>query len=186
MKYIIAAKKEDFPPCDGRACEVALFGKSNVGKSSLINHFAKSACAKTSSTPGKTKALFFYPVDEKCTFVDLPGYGYASVSQELKQLWQTLTEAYIKLRNPLCLLLIDLRRIPSEEDVNCLLWIQSYGHRLSVVFTKSDKVAKREREKLLAERVAFLKAAIDADIDFVDYSIDEGSSRQKLKRLLKL
>lgn len=128
--------------------EIALSGRSNVGKSSLINTLlGRKALARVSSTPGKTITINYYDVDGKFYIVDLPGYGYAKRSLESKKSWSTLTESFFT-DNPasdtikLVIQLIDIRTGPTEDDVMMINWLLENDIRFTVVLTKTDKLSK--------------------------------------------
>lgn len=152
--FVAAAfDRESFPKMmtqEGRPMsEIALVGKSNVGKSSLINHLLKSGkLAKTSSTPGKTQSINFFSVDGLLALVDLPGYGYAKVSQELRSKWSDLIDHYLHTRSTLqmILLLIDSRREPTEEDRAFIQWAVFNQKPILLVFTKTDKLTQSEKQ----------------------------------------
>ncbi|MDO4318074.1 MAG: ribosome biogenesis GTP-binding protein YihA/YsxC [Lachnospiraceae bacterium] len=130
--------------------EFAFVGKSNVGKSSLINSLVnRKALARTSSQPGKTQTINFYRLNEAFYFVDLPGYGYAKVSQELKAKWGKMIERYLKTSGQLKLvfLLVDIRHEPSGNDKDMYRWIVWHGFRPVVVATKLDKINRSQQEK---------------------------------------
>ncbi len=128
--------------------EIALVGRSNVGKSSLINTLVQRRnLARTSNTPGKTRAIYFYLVDGKFFLVDLPGYGYARVSREQQREWKNLVEAYLDKRKGYAMLLqvVDLRHPPSEADRQMANWIRHFAYPWRVVATKADKVPRGRR-----------------------------------------
>ena len=128
--------------------EVALVGRSNVGKSSLINHLLrKKSLAKVSSLPGKTQMLNFFSVDDQCYLVDLPGYGYSRSGKSLRASWSKLIETYLKERETLSLimLLLDLRHLPSKDDITFAKWIAAEKRSLLIVFTKADKLSKSQQ-----------------------------------------
>lgn len=132
--------------------EFAFSGKSNVGKSSLINALVnRKALARTSSQPGKTQTINFYHLNDSFYFVDLPGYGYAKVSQELKAKWGKMIERYLKTSSVLKLvfLLIDIRHEPSENDKNMYEWIVYNGFKPVVIATKLDKIKRSQKDKQL-------------------------------------
>lgn len=132
--------------------EIAFSGKSNVGKSSLINKLLnRKALARTSATPGKTATVNFYRV-ENVRFVDLPGYGYAKVSQAERLRWSELMEGYFNSDRDirLVLQLIDMRHPPTANDMDMLHYLQQTGLPYAVVLTKSDKLNQTERKKQLA------------------------------------
>lgn len=132
--------------------EIAFAGKSNVGKSSLINGLVnRKALARTSSQPGKTQTINFYNVNKECYFVDLPGYGYASVSKEVKQKWGKMIENYLHTSQVLkaVFLLIDIRHEPSNNDINMYEWILANGYEPIIIATKLDKIKRSQIQKHL-------------------------------------
>ena len=132
--------------------EIAFAGKSNVGKSSLINSLLnRKNLARTSSQPGKTQTINFYKVNSEFYFVDLPGYGYAAVSQEIKAKWGKMIERYLKKSNQLRMifLLIDIIHDPSANDKQMFDWIVSNGFTPVIIATKLDKIKRSEQAKKL-------------------------------------
>lgn len=132
--------------------EFAFAGKSNVGKSSLINALInRKSLARTSSQPGKTQTINFYNVEDALYFVDLPGYGYAKVSQEIKAKWGKMIERYLQKSNQLKLvfLLIDIRHEPSANDKNMYEWIEYNGFEPVIIATKLDKINRSQVQKHL-------------------------------------
>jgi len=129
--------------------EVAVIGRSNVGKSSLINAvLGQKGLMRVSNTPGRTRAVFFVGLDGKGFLVDLPGYGWAKVPLEMKRSWGQLVEAYLSRRPPgPALLLIDIRREPGEGDVQMAEWFRHYGRPFTVVMTKADKISRGQWKK---------------------------------------
>ncbi len=130
--------------------EVAFAGRSNVGKSSLINGFLKRrGLARTSSTPGRTQQINFFRINRKFLFVDLPGYGYARVSQEVKDSWMALIRSYLEQRDKLVqvILIVDSRIGPTPLDLQLLEWLQFNRLPFIVVSTKADKLSKGELQK---------------------------------------
>ena len=147
-RFIISAvSPEQFPRED--LPEFAFLGRSNVGKSSLLNALAaKEGLAKTSATPGRTQAINFFRIGENYQFVDLPGYGYARVPRAITNSWKSLIDAYLTDRRTLalCFLLIDARRGWMEKDLELRCWLESRNRRYMVVATKFDKL-KSQKEK---------------------------------------
>lgn len=134
--------------------EVAFAGRSNVGKSSLINALMnRKNYAKTSSQPGKTQTINFYNINDEFYLVDLPGYGYAKRSQELKKKWGRMIEGYLKDSKVLRLvfLLVDIRHRPNENDKQMYNWCVTYGYNPIIIATKEDKVKRSEKKKKLKE-----------------------------------
>ena len=139
--------------------EFAFAGKSNVGKSSLINSLInRKSLARTSAQPGKTQTINFYKVEEQLYFVDLPGYGYAKVSQETKEKWGKMIERYLKKSKQLKLvfLLIDIRHEPSVNDKNMYEWIEYNGFEPVIIATKLDKINRSQ----VAKHVKMLRTGL--------------------------
>ena len=148
-----AFKPDHYPPPD--SSEIAFAGKSNVGKSSLINTLLnRKGLAKTSQTPGRTQAINFFNVKGKINliFADLPGYGFAKVPQSVKKEWKNMVETYLSTRRNLRLLfvLIDIRRGISESDTELLQWLKYIGLPTIAVLTKADKLSKSQQQKQVA------------------------------------
>ena len=144
----VAVKPLQYP--DGGLAELAFVGKSNVGKSSLINvMLGRKSLARTSRTPGKTRTINFYNVEDKLMFVDLPGYGYAKISRETSQTWGAMIEGYLKKREELkaIILLIDIRHEPGKNDVQMFEWLRHYDKKMVVVATKADKLNRSQIAK---------------------------------------
>lgn len=130
--------------------EVAFAGKSNVGKSSLINGLVnRKALARTSSQPGKTQTINFYNVNQEIYFVDLPGYGYAKVSEKEKLNWGKMIERYLHQSEALkaVFLLVDIRHDPSTNDANMYEWILANGYQPIIIATKLDKIKRSQVQK---------------------------------------
>ena len=130
--------------------EIAFAGKSNVGKSSLINALVnRKALARTSAQPGKTQTINFYKVNDEVYFVDLPGYGYAKVSEEVKAKWGNLIERYLNESEMLkaVFLLVDIRHEPSANDKMMYNWIVEMGYNPIIIATKLDKIKRSQIQK---------------------------------------
>ena len=130
--------------------EIAFAGKSNVGKSSLINALMnRKSLARTSSQPGKTQTINFYNINDELYYVDLPGYGYARVSKEVKAKWGKLIERYLRNSKQLqCVfLLVDIRHAPSTNDVEMYEWILANGFYPIIIATKLDKIKRSQVQK---------------------------------------
>ena len=158
--------------------EICISGRSNVGKSSLINRIARRrGLAKISQTPGKTRALNYYRVDKCCFLVDLPGYGYAKVSKTQRREFAGLIQPYLKSREELrgIMQLIDARHGPVAQDNEMLEWMKSFRGNVLYVFTKSDKLSNSERANMKnayagefgAENIAMFSASTGMGVDDV-------------------
>ncbi len=148
-KFIAAATLPTSFPKDSRP-EVAFIGRSNVGKSSLINSLlGVKGLARTSSTPGRTQSINFFLINDEFYFVDLPGYGYAKTSKENRQAWGKLIEKYLAEREQLVLsiLIVDARHEPSPLDLQMKSWLEHFGLPYLVVSTKVDKLSANEQRK---------------------------------------
>src|SRR6185503_13845142 len=146
-RFVISASKpSEFPPPS--LPEIAVVGRSNVGKSSLINALTgQDGLARTSRTPGRTRLVNWFEVNGKFQLVDLPGYGYAEVSREMRESWRPLIENYLSERKTLAgvLLLIDVRRGVQDEELDFVPWLEAKQTPIVVALTKSDKLAKNKR-----------------------------------------
>ena len=146
-RFVISASKpSEFPRED--LPEIAVVGRSNVGKSSLINALTGQAgLARTSRTPGRTRLVNWFEVDGKFHLVDLPGYGYAEVSRDMRESWRPLIESYLSDRKTLAgvLLLIDVRRGAQDEELDFVPWLEAKEIPIVVALTKSDKLPKNKR-----------------------------------------
>lgn len=148
---ITAGNKSQFPV--HTMPEIAFAGKSNVGKSSLINALVnRKALARTSSQPGKTQTINFYQVQDQIMFVDLPGYGYAKVSKEQRDKWGKLIDGYLQERQNLkkVILLVDIRHEVGKNDKIMYDWISHYHQQVIVVATKMDKINRSQIQKHLS------------------------------------
>jgi len=146
----VAVKYSQYPTSANT--EIAFVGKSNVGKSSLINTLVnRKSLARTSSSPGKTRTINFYNIENKIYFVDLPGYGYAKVSKEEQQRWADMIENYLKKREQLksIIMLVDIRHEPSENDRLMYEWLKHYKFEIIIVATKADKIKRSQISKQL-------------------------------------
>ena len=171
----VAVKRSQYPP-EG-VTEVAFAGRSNVGKSSLINALAdNSKLARVSSTPGKTRAVVFFEFDDKLLIADLPGYGYAKVSREKKAQFSSLADSYFTSgrKFDLVLHLMDIRREPSDEDVAMLEYMNANNIRYFVVFTKCDKYSNAQLRKRIEELKDIYNFDENADIFAVSSSKKQG------------
>jgi GTP-binding protein len=161
--------------------EIAIAGRSNVGKSSLINHLLGGKLAKTSSVPGKTQSINFFSIDEQIAFADLPGYGYAKVPKKVRGQWTDLIDHYLQNRSTLqlILLLIDSRREPTKDDCALVKWISFHQKPILFVFTKTDKIDEMEKRKNTLTSLNALSHFVDS-MDFLHYSIKGPRARIEL------
>jgi GTP-binding protein len=158
--------------------EIVIVGRSNVGKSSLINHLLKQKqLARTSSKPGKTTTLNFFTIDDALILVDLPGYGYASRSQSDQLEWSEQIDTYFTQRTSLqlILLLVDSRRALTEEDVQIIKWALHHQKALLLIFTKSDTLTAQGRAGITQKIASFAPT-----VACMHYSVKEGKSRDAL------
>ncbi|MCF8091552.1 MAG: ribosome biogenesis GTP-binding protein YihA/YsxC [Desulfotignum sp.] len=165
VQFIKSAVKPDQYP-DYDFAEIAFAGRSNVGKSSMINTLIQRRdMVKTSSKPGCTQLINFFLVNESLSFVDLPGYGYAKVSKKVRATWQPMVENYLAGRPNLLglILILDIRRDPREEELSLARWLGSHNLPYLVVLTKADKLSKTQQQK----RVAAISSRMDRDRDKV-------------------
>ncbi|WP_297493432.1 ribosome biogenesis GTP-binding protein YihA/YsxC [Persephonella sp.] len=150
VKFVKSAvSPKDYPP--PHYPEIAIVGRSNVGKSSLINAIFRRNIAKVSSSPGKTRLINFFLLNDSIYFVDLPGYGYASVSKAERQKWKKMIETYFQTRENLSLviMLVDSRHQPTKLDIMMKDWLESIGIPYVVTATKADKLNQSEKAKAL-------------------------------------
>lgn len=159
---ISAVMPKQYPKDD--LCEIAFAGRSNVGKSSLINKLLnRKSLARVSSKPGKTATINFYNIDNTMYFVDLPGYGYAKVSKEEKKKWGSMIETYLNTRENLSqvILLVDSRHKPTENDIIMLGYIRACCERAVVIATKCDKLSNNQLNESLSLIIKTLKLSGD-------------------------
>ncbi len=160
--------------------QVAFSGRSNVGKSSLINSIVgRKKLARTSSTPGRTREINFFNINDELVFVDLPGYGYAKVPVEMRRSWRPMVEKYLTGNEALKLVvvIVDIRRGPEEEELSFLLWLKENDIPSLVVATKADKEKKNKVKGQLAKIAETLGCRPD---DIVVFSSLKGTGKEKL------
>jgi GTP-binding protein len=184
-EFIISAVGPSQYPTDALS-EIALAGRSNVGKSSLINRLIqRKNLARTSSKPGKTQTLNYYRINEDLYFVDLPGYGYAQVSKTLREKWGKFIEEYLQYRDELKLLLlvVDLRHPPSKDDQAMYEWLKHIDVPICVVATKADKIPKGKWSKHLKIVKETLRLVPSDEI--VLFSAESGLGKDQLWSILE-
>jgi len=167
--------------------EVVFIGRSNVGKSSLINKLSnKSKLAKTSSIPGRTRLLNYYLVNEEFYFVDLPGYGYAKVPEQIKTGWRKLVEDYISSRKNIKLVfeLMDSRHDSTYLDQLMINWLEYYGLKYAIVLTKSDKISANKMERQIY-RTSKIVHNDELCRDFIPFSAITGEGKNAVLKLIK-
>jgi len=158
----VTAKKNQYP--EDNLKEIAFAGRSNVGKSSLLNLLTgRKKLARVSGSPGKTRTINFYRINNEFRIVDLPGYGYAKVSKSMSETWGDMMETYFETRQGLVkvIQLVDIRHAPSKQDVEMYQYLRHYGLDGIVVATKADKVSRNEMQKCIKQIRTTLKLGKD-------------------------
>ncbi len=179
---ISAASPKDFP--SNRLPEIAFAGKSNVGKSSVINRILqRKNFARVGEKPGKTIHVNYFTIDSKCYFVDLPGYGYAKVSQSEKERWGKLMENYFAAnRIDLGVMIVDSRHAPTNNDITMARWFLDSGCPFVVVANKLDKVKKSQIEGNMA--VIRQDLELPDECPVIPFSAEKGTGRDELVKLI--
>jgi GTP-binding protein len=182
-KFVKSAFEDSQWPRDRRP-EVAFMGRSNVGKSSMINSLLRvKGLARTSSTPGRTQSLNYFLINERFYFVDLPGYGFARVPRAIRESWGELVSDYLAKRDSLVLSIhiVDSRHEPTTLDLQLREWLLSTGRPFLTVATKSDKLSQNESHKNLARARKLLDAVGGgAGGELVTYSSTTGRGRERV------
>lgn len=176
---ISAVQPRQYPPT--AVPEIAMAGRSNVGKSSCINRLLnRNKLARTSSTPGKTATINFYDIDKQMFFVDLPGYGFARVSKGEQEKWAKMINTYLETRETLrgVLLLVDARHKPTAQDVMMFSWIREAFGEVTVVATKCDKLGKTKIEENLA--VIRKTLELSEKDTLIPFSAEKGTGKEEL------
>ncbi|WP_145471156.1 ribosome biogenesis GTP-binding protein YihA/YsxC [Staphylococcus pettenkoferi] len=176
---ISAVKSEQYP--ETGLSEVALSGRSNVGKSTFINSMiGRKNMARTSSQPGKTQTLNFYDIDSQLIFVDVPGYGYAKVSKKKREEFGKMIEAYLTQRESLKLVvqLVDIRHKPTEDDVLMYDYLKHFEIPTLIVLTKEDKIKRGQVQKQLA--MVKRELELEEGDQIISYSSIKGNKQQQI------
>jgi GTP-binding protein len=181
---ITAVKPQQYPATS--VPEVAFVGRSNVGKSSIINTLTnRKNLARVGATPGKTREINFYDIDGKLYLVDLPGYGYAKVSKEKKSTWNEIIETYLFSRHQLKLiiLLVDIRHAPSSDDKIMYDWIKGHNMPHMIIATKADKVSRGQ----LKQNLNMIKAelAVSDGIEPIAFSAETKQGKDEILSLIE-
>jgi GTP-binding protein len=183
-EFIISAVGSSQYPIDALP-EIALAGRSNVGKSSLINRLIqRKNLARTSSQPGKTQTLNYYRINSDLYFVDLPGYGYAKVAKTKREVWGKFIEHYLLNREELklLLLLVDLRHPPSKDDIAMYAWLKHVDIPMCVVATKADKIPKSQWQKHL--KIVRDTLIFDPSDPLILFSSETGLGKDELWKVI--
>jgi GTP-binding protein len=171
-----ATKPSQYPPV--KYPEMAFAGRSNVGKSSLINTLVnRKRLVKTGSTPGRTQLINFFDINDLITFVDLPGYGYAKVPTAVRKKWGPMIETYLSGRETLkgVVVILDIRRTPREEEHNLITWLEHYAIARILVLTKADKLSKTKQNK---QRAAVANSLNVDSSDLIMFSAKSRKGRE--------
>jgi len=183
--FVLSARRPDHYPA-AVLPEIAFAGRSNVGKSSIINTLLnRRGLARTSNTPGRTQEINFFRVNDRFSFIDLPGYGYAKVPEQVRRQWGPMVETYLRERPTLRLvvLILDIRRDPSPEDLQLIEWMRGYRIPFFMVLTKTDKVSNNvfsSRRRLIAAR-----AGLTPETPIAGFSAKTGSGKELLWREIR-
>ena len=182
-KFVCSLDKLAHFPGQGKP-EIALAGKSNVGKSSLINSLTRnSKLARTSAEPGKTRLINFYSINQEMLLVDLPGYGFAKASKNERQKWGDMIEGYLEGSEHLkhVLQLVDIRHDPTADDVMMVNYLRHYNIPFTVVATKADKLSKAQRSRSIP---VICRKLVVQPWEIIQYSSEDGTGRDKMLALI--
>jgi GTP-binding protein len=167
--------------------EFCFAGRSNVGKSSLLNKMTnKRKLARTSNTPGKTQQMNYYNIDDVCYFVDLPGFGFAKVPERERKRWGKDIQEYLKKRSTLRLILhlVDLRHPPSKLDEEFFYWMASNEMPFAVILTKADKLSKNKQNQSVA-RTRKVLSTMNIEVPLISCSADSGEGIEDVQKLIQ-
>lgn len=166
--------------------EIALAGRSNVGKSSFINKMiGRKNLVRTSSKPGKTRTLNFYTINDAFYFVDVPGYGYAKVSKTEREKWGKMIEEYFESREQLrvVVLVVDIRHKPTKEDMQMFHYVTYLNIPLLIIATKLDKIAKTKRTQHIKQINAHFES--DGDVTIIPFSAETGENKEAVWKAME-
>lgn len=184
--FITSATRPDQYP-EHKLPEIAFAGRSNVGKSSLINSLVgRHGLVKVSKTPGKTRLLNFFDINGKTVFVDMPGYGFAKVPLSVKKTWGKMAEIYLQQRKILkaVILLLDCRRKPADDDRRLIDWFLHYQVPFILVITKIDKIPKTHRRREIKKVMEAISDLVGEDFRPMVYSSHTGEGKKELWRVI--
>ncbi len=183
-EFVKSVFRADQAPQPSRP-SVVFAGRSNVGKSSLINSLLRRKnLAKTSSTPGRTQEIVYFNVDDRYYFVDIPGYGYAKAPKSVQAQWRPMIEGFLTKTEgvKVIVIILDARREPSAEDLQMIEWLQAIDQPFLFVVSKIDKVRKTHRHRHL--RAITEKVGMASKDNIIPYSSEDGTGRNELVRAL--
>lgn len=185
-KFILSAPKLEFCPPEEYP-EICFAGRSNVGKSSLINALThRKKLAKTSNVPGKTQEMNYYLIRDKWYLVDLPGYGYAKVSLKERARWGREIQRYLQKRDNLIMvaLILDTRHKPSKQDQEFMMWMADKRLPFCVFTSKADKLSSNQKQKALSIINTAIRK-LDIEVPVIPYSTETGSGIEEIQELLE-
>lgn len=186
-EFIKSATEPAHYPEDGLP-DIAFVGRSNVGKSSLINALVRrKSLAKTSNTPGRTQLINFFLINQRYVFVDLPGYGFARVPEAVRRNWGPMVETYLKERSNLRLvvLILDIRRDPTSHDLDLLGWLDHYRIPVLPVLTKTDKLSKSQVQRRARQIEEMLTKGLNLRTRPILFSAKTGEGKDALWSIIE-